>query len=79
MEYQYIDKLHVKNKNGEYVVDGRLYEPDTNHEQFAEVWKKFNSGFELYDGVHPEDAVDDILFNLPEVMKKILTVLRKEV
>ena len=74
----------IKNKSGKVIYYFHDWNPDTNHEQFKEVWNKLPThlGISLIRrfGVeeNPQKYGDIILNNLPELMDEIIEVLKEE-
>jgi len=55
------------------------WNPDTDHEQFTEVWNKLSYEDQvLISGSYPFIAVGKILNELPRVMEDVLRVIKAE-
>ncbi len=86
MGYEYVHYLHVKDERGDWVVDGRMYDPSDDHKQFAEVWNKLSYEQKkevLINTLLPKPKVsvwitDIVLNDLPAVMSAVMTVIREK-
>jgi len=81
MEYKYIDRLHVKDKRGEYVVDGREWNPYTNPEHFKEVWNKltFMEKSVIVASMESGVMIESLINDLPKVMKYVMETIKENV
>lgn len=58
MEYDFIDYLHIKDKNGNWIVDGRHWNPKNTREWWDEIWDKmdeitFDKYLKILKGLFP--------------------------
>jgi len=80
--YTWIDELHVKDKEGNYVVDGTPYNPWRKHEQYTKVWKQLNYAQQVIfkeklannQGLFIHDLVQH---NLPRVMDALWATIQE--
>ncbi len=81
MGYEWIDKLHVKNERGDWVVDGNLYDPSDDHKQFAEIWNNLTE-FQRHQVICSFKtyylAFNECLNDLPAVMSVVLEIVKGE-
>lgn len=85
MDYEFIDRLHVKDSDGNWVVDGREYDPGIHLDQFTKVWNELSDaeqGMVIDKTKWPDKIagnqrlfVHDVLNNTPHVMAVIMDVI----
>ena len=64
MKYQIIDRLHTKNEHGNYIADGRPWNPESNREWWDEIWEKMDDEiWEIYSHYVSELHGESIIGN----------------
>ena len=79
MEYEFIDRLHVKNKHGHYVADGRPW-LEKGGKDLAEVLKKLDKSKLIWKlAKHSGMRWNPLYFqnpkNAPTIIKAVLKVI----
>jgi len=81
MGYEFIDYLHVKDENGNYIADGREWMGDDDYHNFAKVWNKLKLGDRLNIEtrmMEDEFSISDVLLNhLPRVMRLAMEAIKE--